>query len=246
MSVIVGPMELPSNSVWGDERLETGEPVVSMREPLISAPWPAVVLPLAFLVVYTLQALSGASDRVVEVFAFQPAAFLQGAYAELATSLFIHGNWPHVLFNSAFALAFGAPVARLFGLTPLRGLVFLIFFIVCGVLANLGYALVHLADTGRVAVVGASGGIAGFMGAASRLIRRKPDGGLADFSSPTVVGMAAAWISGNLLIGLFGFGPMTAGAPIAWEAHLAGYAAGLFLIEPFARGFARPSSSHHN
>jgi membrane associated rhomboid family serine protease len=228
-----------SNS--GDERMDSGGSRVSAREPLISAPWPAVVLPVIFLAIYALQAFSGESDRIVETFAFQPAALLQGAYAELATSLFIHGNWPHVLFNSAFALAFGAPVARLFGTTPLRGLVYLIFFLVCGVLANLGYALVHMGDTERVAVVGASGGIAGFMGAASRLIRRRPDGGLAPFTSPTVVGMAAAWISGNVLIGLTGLAPMTGGAPIAWEAHLAGYAAGLFLIEPFARGFGRLS-----
>lgn len=212
-----------------------------MREPLISAPWPAVLLPLVFLAIYALQAFSSENEQIKQTFAFQPAALLQGACTELATSLFVHGNWPHVLINSTCALAFGTPVARLFGTTPLRGLVYLIFFLVCGVLANLGYALVHMGDTERVAVVGASGGIAGFMGAASRLIRRKPDGAFADFTSPTVVGMAAAWVSGNVLIGLTGLAPMTGGAPIAWEAHLAGYAAGLFLIEPFARGFGRLS-----
>ena len=38
----------------------------------------------------------------------------------------------------------------------------------------------------------------------------------------------------SLALGLTGLTPGTAGAPIAWQAHIIGYFAGLFLIAPFA------------
>ena len=49
--------------------------------------------------------------------------------------------------------------------------------------------------------------------------------------------MGAAWVAGNLLVGLFGIqaGMGTPGASVAWEAHIAGYFAGLFLVGLFVR-----------
>jgi membrane associated rhomboid family serine protease len=68
------------------------------------------------------------------------------------------------------------------------------------------------------------------MGAASRLIERR--GEIAPFTNRTVIGMAGAWVLVNLVIGWVGLGGVSSGAPIAWEAHLFGYAAGLVLIGP--------------
>ena len=82
-------------------------------------------------------------------------------------------------------------------------------------------------------LVGASGAISGLMGATSRLIDRR--GALASFRSRTVIGMAAAWGFINLLMALRWIDVGSGGAPIAWEAHLFGYAAGLLLIAPFSR-----------
>ena len=55
-------------------------------------------------------------------------------------------------------MAFSAPVARRFGSSALGGLLFFMFFLVCGLAGNIGYALVHPSD--QHAVVGASGAIA--------------------------------------------------------------------------------------
>jgi membrane associated rhomboid family serine protease len=107
---------------------------------------------------------------------------------------------------------------------------FLVFYLVCGVLASLGYAAVHWGR--EVVLVGASGAISGLMGASSRLLDRGPT--LAPFTSRTVVGMALAWGGVNVLMA-FGWIDVGAGAPIAWEAHLFGYAAGLLLLAPFDR-----------
>ena len=86
-------------------------------------------------------------------------------------------------------------------------------------------------------LVGASGAIAGLMGASSRLIERR--GFLAPFTSKSVMGMAAAWVAANLAIALVGLDLGTGNAPIAWEAHLIGYAVGLLLIGPLAWALKR-------
>jgi membrane associated rhomboid family serine protease len=213
------------------------------REPLTRAPWPPLLLAAAFLGVYALQAADGqaalcaAGDPAAACarYAFAPVALDHGRYLGLVTALFMHGSWAHVGFNSIFAVAFGAPLARMFGARWSGALALLVFFLICGVAGNLGYALVR--PHSAVPVIGASGGVAGFMGAASRLIGRPeagPRADLAPFWSRTVIGMAAAWITVNLIVGVLGvdIGFGAAGQPVAWEAHLFGYFAGLLLAWP--------------
>ena len=210
-------------------------PVSRASEPILTAPWPPLLLAGLLIGVFGLLMGLHLNDAAIEDFGFMPLVLSRGPsnWFGLVTSLFIHGGWAHVLFNSGFALAFGAPVSRRFGLDAKGGLAFFAFFIVTGVAGNLGFALAPHVD--GASLVGASGGVSGLMGAASRLMGGRPKGALARFSSPTVVGMAAAWIVGNLVIGLAGIAPLSQGASIAWQAHLAGYAAGLFLIAPVLR-----------
>jgi membrane associated rhomboid family serine protease len=106
----------------------------------------------------------------------------------------------------------------------------LVVFLACGILGNLGYALLNFGS--EMPAVGASGAVAGMMGAASRLMGRPGD--LAPFRSRIVIGMALTWLLVNLVYGLVlvGWMPGSGGAPIAWQVHLAGYAAGLFLLSP--------------
>ena len=136
--------------------------------------------------------------------------------------------------NAAGALAFGTPVARFLGPRACGALSFALFYLTCGVLAGLGYAALN--PHSGAAVVGASGAVSGLFGAASRLIEHRP--GLSPFASRTVVGFAAAWLVTNVALGLIGVAPGIGAVQIAWQAHLAGYAAGLALIGPWARVFS--------
>ncbi len=203
------------------------------REPLFRAPWPVVALLAVLIAAYAGQSHLG-TDAVAMRFGFSAQTLARGRLAPLVMSLFLHGGWPHVLVNSAFILAFGAPVARRFGLGPRGALAFYGFYLACGVLSNLGFAVLH--PTSGAVVVGASGAASGLMAAASRLMTRGP--GLAPLGSPPVLGMAGAWLAGNLILALVthlggaGLVPGTGGAPVAWEAHLAGYAVGLILFGP--------------
>ena len=210
------------------------------KQPAIKAPWPVVLLVLAIVGSYLVQSVWVDETALVITYGFAPIMLHEGRYLPLVTSMFLHGGWTHAGMNALGAMAFGAPTARLLGLgyqsaqgraPAVGGLAFLLFFLLCGVLGSLGYGLLH--SDGQAILIGASGGVAGLMGAASRMIDRPM--GRSPYRSPTVMGMAAAWIIVNLLMALTGLAPGTGGIAIAWEAHLFGYAAGLLLIGPAAR-----------
>lgn len=215
--------------------------MVEQRERAINAPWPVVALIAAILGAYLVQRSVGAEPAMLH-YGFSPVSLAQGRWAPLVMALFLHASWVHALANCAFALAFGSPTARRMGVDAVGAAAFFIFYLVCGVLANLVYGAIHAGDVN--VVIGASGAVAGLMGAASRLMGAGP--GLAPLRSRPVVGMAAAWVLVNVIFGAIfaGWAPGANGAPIAWDVHLAGYAAGLLLFSPTLRLIGRRELDH--
>lgn len=206
------------------------------REPAFNAPWPALVLTLALIAAFFFQSRLGV-QAVAEQLGFSPADLARGRWDGLLTSLFVHGSWPHVLMNAGGALAFGSAVSRRLGVGALGAALFMAFFLVTGVLASLGFFQLH--PSGYEVLVGASGGVSGLMGGAARLIGQS-EGRLNPLLSRPVLGFGAAWLAVNLLIAVVGSAPGTGGAAVAWEAHLAGFAAGVLLIGLFVRLVPRP------
>ncbi|OYW28518.1 MAG: rhomboid family intramembrane serine protease [Caulobacter sp. 12-67-6] len=205
-------------------------------EPMFNAPWPAVLA--AASIVISNFVLGWVSDETIYRLAMEPVRVWSGDVAGLVTSLFVHGGWIHALMNAAFALAFGAPVARLLGLGVRGGGLFGLLYIACGVLAGLGYAAIHPQSTSLV--VGASGAVAGLMGGAARLLDRP--GQLSSLFAPRALSLALGWLVINLVMAAFGGFPGLTGA-VAWEAHLFGFAAGALLISPAA--WLAPRSETH-
>ena len=137
-----------------------------LRQPMFNAPWPALTVAGLIVATYALQLRLADQGLSLALFPAQVAA---GHPAGLLTSLFLHVGWPHVLMNAGFALAFGAPVARLFG-HGVRGVsAFFGFYTLCGLLAGLAFVALHPA--GLDPVVGASGAVSGLMGSAARLLQ---------------------------------------------------------------------------
>lgn len=196
---------------------------------MFNAPWPALLIAVVILVVYGAQSFLPA-EQILPRWAFSPQALEQGRYETLVSALFLSGSWPHALANSAGALAFGTPLARLFGGKFAGAGAFFLFCLVCGALSNLGFALVH--PGGQMLLVGASGAVSALMAAASRIIAGR--GGMGPILSAPVIGMGIAWLVVNLLVAVLGFAPGMGDAPVAWEAHLFGFAAGALLAGPFA------------
>lgn len=214
------------------DEVSIGQP---RREPAINVPWPVLAL-IAILIAAHVARISFAVDT--DSWALTAPDLAQGRLGGLVTHIFVHANWTHLLMNSVFILAFGAPVSRFLRPNLVGALAFGLFFLVCGVIAGAGYAVFEdgMARFGLgqldFALVGASGAASGLMGAAARLIQGR--GRLGSITGRTVVGMSLVWILINLALGLTGLTPGTAGAPVAWQAHIIGYFAGLLLIGPFA------------
>jgi membrane associated rhomboid family serine protease len=223
--------ETPARGPWGSPEPEPEDRGGPVHEPFFNAPWPALLLVAVIVGGYAVQSRFPPAV-VLEPYAFSPAGLQAGQWQTLVTAVFLHGNWTHALMNAAFGLAFATPTARFFGTRGWGVVVFFLFYLTCGVLSSLGFAALHWGGT--EGLVGASGAISGLMGAASRLIAGQGRVGRI-FSSP-VMGMGAAWIVVNLLVGVLGSGwaPGTGGAVVAWEAHVAGFIAGVLLIGPFA------------
>lgn len=218
------------------------------HEPVFSAPWPAVAVAALIVLGYALQLQTPDPDGLVGDFGLVPAQVMQGRVGELVTHMFLHGNWPHALLNAAGALIFATPVARLLGTSPPRALGFFLFYVVCGALAGLLYtlAVTAAASVGGVPglhvspltpVVGASGAISGLAGAAARLL--EGGGRPGPVFSRLAVGMAAAWVVANVIIGVVGFAPGSGGAIVAWQVHILGFFVGLLLIGPWAALFGQ-------
>ena len=198
------------------------------HEPAFNAPWPVLALVVAVIGLHGVRVVLGVP---ADPFAFTAQDLAAHRWAGLITYQFTHANWLHVLTNAAVTLAFGAPVARLMGQGARGAGVFLLFFLVCGVVAALGYA--PLAGSADWALVGCSGAASGLMGAAARIIEGR--GRVGSLFGRTVLGMTMGWAIVNIVFGISGLTPGAAGMPVAWQAHIVGFLAGLLLIGPFAR-----------
>src|SRR5262249_48028845 len=94
-------------------------------------------------------------DLFISTYGMVPDEF---TFRTLFTSMFLHGGWMHVLGNMWFLWIFGDNVEDILGHGK-----FLLFYLVCGMVAGLAQVLID--PTSRVPTVGASGAIAGVMGA---------------------------------------------------------------------------------
>ena len=148
--------------------------------------------------------------------------------APIFTSIFLHGGWLHLIGNMWFLWVFGDNVEDELGHVP-----YLVFYIVCGVIASMAHVF---SDPGSaVPIVGASGAIAGVMGAylvrfpMARIMTLIPI--FVFFTTieiPAFV-MLFYWLAIQLLSGTMTLGEASTGG-VAWWAHVGGFAAGALLI----------------
>jgi membrane associated rhomboid family serine protease len=144
-------------------------------------------------------------------------------------ALFLHGGWLHLLGNMLFLLVFGNNVEDRLG--HLR---FLLFYLLCGYIATYAFALAN--PRGTETLVGASGAIAGILGAYLLLFPRARVTSLVPFLFFLPFELPAWIVLGSwfLLQWLYASGTtMSEGSSVAYLAHVAGFIAGLALVFPF-------------
>jgi membrane associated rhomboid family serine protease len=149
-------------------------------------------------------------------------------WAELFTSMFMHGGWEHIIGNMLFLWVFGNNIEDSMGHTR-----FLVFYLVCGVAAGLAHVL--LMPSSGIPTVGASGAISGVMGAYVVLY---PQARVQTWVPPLFLIRIRAWVlliywfALQLIGGLGSLGTGETGGVAVW-AHVGGFIAGLALIKPF-------------
>jgi membrane associated rhomboid family serine protease len=210
--------------------------------------WPMQIVTLACIIVFVLQVLGpllgmfGVPNSLPAIslydYAFSPRAMEEGRWWTILTCMFLHGGIIHIWFNLSAYMSVAPMVFRRFGKGLLAFGPFFVFYIVTGLAGNLLFWALHPGSD--VPVVGASGAIFGIWGG---MIRLNPfTDRLERFFSPAVMRGWLYFTISNLIVVVLIGGPVAlmqiAGGqplqnlfiPIAWEAHLGGFVAGLLLI----------------
>lgn len=156
-------------------------------------------------------------------------------YLTLLISIFMHGGWAHLFGNMLYLWIFGDNIEDRLGHVR-----YLLFYLVCGVLAALSHVAVTVALGGdtMTPMLGASGAISGVLAGYLMLFPRRRVRVLLIWI-PTAV---PAWVAIGLWFGfqvLNGMGELGAGSQaggVAYAAHVGGFIAGLLLVWIFAIG----------
>lgn len=154
------------------------------------------------------------------------------AILPLFTSMFLHGSFLHVAGNMLFLWIFGDNVEDYLG--HFR---YLLFYLVSGLAADVTHILLNVHS--RVPSVGASGAIAGVMGAyfilypRARVLTWLPPIFLFHIPAWLVLGY---WFVVNFLSGTataVAETSQTSGGGVAFWAHVGGFVAGVLMIKAF-------------
>jgi len=162
-----------------------------------------------------------------------PPASIQPIYLTLITAMFLHGGFVHIAGNMLFLWIFGNNIEDAMG-----SLRFLVFYLLCGLAA--AFAQIAVGPNSDVPNIGASGAIAGVLGAYLLLFPR------AEVQTLVFLGFfvrlvrlpallfLGLWFVLQLFSGVAGLG-MEATGGVAWFAHIGGFIAGIVLINLFRR-----------
>jgi membrane associated rhomboid family serine protease len=169
--------------------------------------------------------------QFLKVYGVVPAAFDP---ITLLTSMFLHGGWSHVIGNMWYLWIFGDNVEDSFG----HGR-FIVFYLLCGMTAALGQIIME--PTSLLPTIGASGAIAGVMGAYFVLYPRSRVLTLIPIFLFDIVELPAIFLLGFwFLMQLVNAGAVavtagTGGGGVAFAAHVAGFLVGVVGVFVFRK-----------
>lgn len=158
-------------------------------------------------------------------------------WATIFSSMFIHGGLFHFAGNMAFLWVFGDNIENRLGHFK-----YLLFYLISGVAATLSHFAID--PDSQSPLVGASGAIAGVMGAYLLLYPFNRIKALVIFYFITVVELQALiflgiWFLLQIINSLGALG-LSAGANVAFMAHVGGFVAGIVLIAGFKLAVREP------
>jgi membrane associated rhomboid family serine protease len=157
-------------------------------------------------------------------------------YLSFLTTMFLHGGWLHFFGNMWFLKIFGSKVEDRMGHAG-----FLVFYLIVGILASVFY--IYFSPRSSMPVIGASGAIAGVMGAYyvlfphARILTFIPI-----FIIPWLIEVPAVlflgwWFLLQVFSGTVAQVLPSSGGGVAWWGHIGGFIVGIILMPFFRRRY---------
>ena len=215
--------------------------------PTSITPWLTWSIILLCVLIFLWQlSLGTANHQAVFAFGMIPAVLFQNAqlsegldvipsWATVFTSMFLHGGWMHIIGNMIYLWIFGDNVEAVMGRAR-----FLVFYLACGAAAAMAQALPD--TTSQTPMIGASGAIAGVLGAYLLLFPRAK----VIVWFPLGFIMLTQRVPAGLVLGFYFvvqlYSTLTmdmSGGGVAFAAHLGGFIAGMMLIPFFKHKHVR-------
>jgi membrane associated rhomboid family serine protease len=168
--------------------------------------------------------------HIISTYALTPAA---PSVITVFTSMFMHGGLMHIIFNMWFLWIFGDNIESVLGHKR-----YVLFYLLCGVGAAL--AQIQINTGSQIPMVGASGAIAGVLGAYLIRFPRATVHVLViliifiTFIRVPAMVVIGIWFLSNLTAGLGTLGIEETGGT-AWFAHLGGFVSGVVLNQVFKK-----------
>jgi len=216
-------------------------PIGDTRRPPV-APIGVYAIIALNVIVFVREVVAPNPDALINSFATIPYDVTHGvvlpppspplAALTLVTSQFLHAGVLHILFNMLFLFVFGPDVEYLCGTVR-----FVLFYLICGTIG--GLVQVFIAPGSHVPTLGASGAIAGVLGAyivsfPTHSIRAiVPIGCFPLFLSLPAILVIGIWAAIQFITGFGAISSHVAAQQsggIAYFAHIGGFLAGVFLI----------------
>jgi membrane associated rhomboid family serine protease len=167
----------------------------------------------------------------LQVYGVVPADFHGST---LISSMFLHGSWSHIIGNMWYLWIFGDNIEDRLG----HGR-FIVFYLLCGIAAAVGHIVVDPNST--LPTIGASGAIAGVMGAyfvlypQSRVLTLVPWIFLQIVEMPAIVLLGFWFLMQLFSAGAIAVTTSTHGGGIAFAAHVAGFVMGVLTVFVFRK-----------
>jgi membrane associated rhomboid family serine protease len=181
------------------------------------------------IIIFLFEIASNQSTQaILASFAANPAAITHDVQVTgpvppevtLLTSMFLHGGWGHLLGNMVYLWVFGDDIEEALG-----SLRFLIFYLLCGIIAALVFVAFNMHST--TPLIGASGAISGVL-AAYLLLR--PCARVTVFILRIVLRLRAYWVIGAWALLQIFLLAQHSDDGVAYLAHVGGLAAGAILF----------------
>lgn len=164
----------------------------------------------------------------------QQAGFPLHDYWAFLSNMFLHGGWLHIILNMWMLWIFGDNIEDRMGAGR-----FLAFYLLCGLAAGIVHVLYN--PNSPIPAVGASGAIAGVMGAYfflfpyARIVIWIPIFLLPIFFEVPAIAFLGLWVIYQLYNATTATDLGHASTDVAWWGHVAGFITGVFLYRLFLR-----------